>query len=238
MRTASRLSGPMARAHRNATVAESTPPDRPSTIRSKPVWAIWARMKPTMTSTACAGSMAGSGVRSGSVMAGSSAGAGRPARSAMIRSSSRRVELEPLVGQERQAVALHAQVIGLERPDHERLLPQRRLDHDRAVGGQQPRATPEGQALLVADAVAERDRHRAEQRVGVLHLVPAGDRDEPRLAARRARRSGGHVDEEAGPVVGLEHRDRRMPEVLAYRQADAPDRRPRRRPSGSDRPRS
>ena len=36
-------------------------------------------------------------------------------------------ELEPLVGQERQAVALHPQVVGVQRADDERLLPQRRL---------------------------------------------------------------------------------------------------------------
>src|SRR5688572_32405605 len=35
-------------------------------------------------------------------------------------------ELQSLVGQERQVVALHAQVIGLQRADHQRLLVERR----------------------------------------------------------------------------------------------------------------
>ena len=49
MDTASTRSGPMARAARKATVAESMPPDSPTTSRSKPVCSSWELMNPTIT---------------------------------------------------------------------------------------------------------------------------------------------------------------------------------------------
>jgi len=51
IRTARRFSAATARAARKATVALSTPPDRPTTSRSKPVCSSWLRMKPMITAT-------------------------------------------------------------------------------------------------------------------------------------------------------------------------------------------
>ena len=155
-------------------------------MRSKPVCSIWARMKPMMTSTACAGSIGRKRrrpVRLAHAVVGRCRQIG-PFGDDAVDLAPR--ELEALVGKERQAVALHAHVIGVDGSDHQRLLPERRLGDGRAVGGQDARATPEGEPLLVADPVAEGDRHRAEQRVGVLHLVPAGDggQSRPRCPAR------------------------------------------------------
>src|SRR5439155_23571892 len=61
MRTASRLPALTARAARKATVAESTPPDSPTTILEKPVCSIWEEMKATMRSALVAGAISGRG---------------------------------------------------------------------------------------------------------------------------------------------------------------------------------
>src|SRR6187549_310007 len=179
-----------------------------------------------MTSTAWAGSMAGSGARSSrsaltSVIDAGGAVDPGPLGDDPIELASH--ELEALIGEERQAVALHPNVVGVQGADDERLLPQWRLRHDRSVGGQDPRAAPEREALLVPDAIAERERHRPEQRVRVLHLVPPLDRLEPGAGAGSPRRPRGHVDEQVGAVEGLEHRQAGVPEVLADGQTDAPD---------------
>ena len=61
IRTHKRRSGPTASAARNATRAESMPPDSPSRARSKPAWRSWFRMKSTVTRRATSVSIASSG---------------------------------------------------------------------------------------------------------------------------------------------------------------------------------
>jgi hypothetical protein len=70
--TASRRSAPIASDTRNATTAESIPPDSPSTRRSKPACSSWPRMNSAMTRRATSVSIASStGSSNGALGAGS-----------------------------------------------------------------------------------------------------------------------------------------------------------------------
>ena len=144
IRTARRLAAPIARAARKATVAESTPPERPTTRRSKPACRIWDRMKPMMTSTAWAGSIAGSGGNWLAMVIPRERRRSRALGDDPVELSSH--ELEPLVGEERQAVRC------IRKSSEFRVPTTSASSHSGACAttdpsAQDPRAAPEREAL-------------------------------------------------------------------------------------------
>src|SRR5664280_215688 len=215
-------SAPIASATRNATSAESMPPESPTTARSKPACRSCARTKAVITRRAMPVSIARSGGSSNSESVGSPGGAdairsalssrrGRrgavladPGPLGRIVAELARHELRPFVAQQRKADPLAPDGGELHVGEDERLLVERCLDDHVPGGPQDHRAAPERDRLVHPDPVTE--DHDARRQLGI-RAQERSPRDRgPEAAGVHGRdvpaRRGGDVDQDLGAIEG------------------------------------
>src|SRR3990172_4530631 len=193
----------MASVTRYATSAESTPPDRPSTTRSKP---------------ACRGDVE---ARLRTRLGGRVAHLPGPLAHDPLELA--QDDLRPLVAQQRRGDPLAAQVGQVHVHEVQPLVVERRPEARVPGRADDLRTAPEADRLVHADAVDEDDIARRHLRVGPHQRAPRGRGAQPELVDRGhvAARRRGDVDEHLGAIESQELRHREMPEVLAHGEADA-----------------
>src|SRR5579884_138234 len=217
--TASTFLGPIAFAARNADSAESIPPERPTTTRSKPtLWtSFW--MKPVRSRSVERALMASRDETDSSSAAGMGALAIALAEDALVLAHG---QLQLFIAQQGKIDAHAAQRCGIQLATHQRFFEVGRLGQALAIGADNLRPAPEVDPILVAHAVAEDDKAGEELGIhAVQHLD--GIRTAKRSAAgdNAPARAAVDADQIVGPVCRHDADGRVVPDVLTDEQAAA-----------------
>src|ERR1035441_3523699 len=202
IRMASTFSGPRAAHAMAALSAESMPPDRPTTTRSKPTLRTSLRTNPTRMSRTTSLSIE-SASTSETVCLGV-------------------VDVMSFIPEQGVGDASASHRCQVDAVEHEALVTAGRVVEKTAIGTDGTRPSPEADAVLEPHAVAVQQVRGKELRVGPRHGVVAARRAQ-RMTMDHASAGGGRrADEELAPPTRQQPRGCGVPHVLADEHARLP----------------